>query len=133
MPRVKGGSPGKPRSRSGSQWGKSALVYSLRIGCPEIVVNSEWRSGLLSRVSLRVFFSHACSLAEGSRCAEVASDGGTVCVDPLCCSLMRVAPKDSSGNDANRLRIPCYSKGTERASALQWGAAGMHTVGLPWR
>jgi len=51
------------------------------------------------KVSLRVFFSHACSLAEGSRCAEVASDGGTVCVDPLCCSRMRVAPKDSSGND----------------------------------
>src|SRR2546425_7579532 len=93
MPRVYGGSPGKPRSRSESQFGRSALVYSLRIGCPEMLVNSVCLSGLFSSVGWSVFFSHACSLAEGSRCEEEASDGGTVCVDPLRSSLIRVAPK----------------------------------------
>src|SRR5216683_5496938 len=92
MPRVYGGSPGKPRSRSGSQFGKSALVYSRRIGCAEIVVNSDWRSGLFSRVGWRVFFSQACSLAEGLRCAEEVSAGGAVCVVPLDSSLMGLAP-----------------------------------------
>src|SRR5438445_7577602 len=94
MPRVYGGSPGNPRSRSGSQLGKSAFVYSLRIGCPEIVVNSDWRSGVFSSVGWRVLFSQASSLADGLRCAEEASDGGTVCVDVLRSSLMPVAPKE---------------------------------------
>src|SRR6266851_3871077 len=112
MPRVYGGSPGKPRSRSGSQFGKSALVYSRRIGCAEIVVNSDWRSGFFSSACWRAFFSHACSLAEGSRCAEEVSAGGTVCVDPLECSLMRIAPRGrNKTNDTNRPRIQCYSKG----------------------
>src|SRR5712692_3623162 len=94
MPRVYGGSPGKPRSRSGSQFGRSALVFSLRMGCPEMVVNSGCLSGPFSSAGWRVFFSQACSLTEGSRYVEEVSAGGTICVDPLGCSLMRIAPED---------------------------------------
>src|SRR6266853_1170113 len=92
MPRVYGGSPGKPRSRSASQFGKSAFVYSLRIGYPEMVVNSGCLSGLFSRASWRVFFPQACSLDEGFRSVDEASNGGAACVVPLDCSLMLIAP-----------------------------------------
>src|SRR6266852_8121074 len=96
MPRVYGGSPGKPRSRSGSQWGRSALVYNLRIGCPEIVVNSDCLSGLFSSAGWSVFFSQACSLAEGFRSVDEVSSGGAACVVPLDFSFMVIAPgKDS--------------------------------------
>src|ERR1700674_1632640 len=92
MPRVYGGSPGKPRSRSGSQFGRSAFVYSLRIGYPEMVVNSAWRSGLFSSAGWSVFFSQACSLAEGARSSEDVSAGGAACVVPLARSLILIAP-----------------------------------------
>src|SRR5229473_5025146 len=98
MPRVYGGSPGKPRSPSGSQWGRSALVYNLRIGCPEIVVNSDCLSGLFSSAGWSVFFSQACSLAEGVRPFDDVSNGGAACVLPLDCSLMRSAPGRDSKN-----------------------------------
>src|SRR6266851_4755935 len=96
MPRVHGGSPGKPRSRSGSQWGRSALVYNLRIGCPEMVVNSDCLSGLFSSAGWRVFFSQACSLVEGVRSFEDASNGGAAWVVPLDGSLMCSAPGGDS-------------------------------------
>src|SRR5260370_4558876 len=92
MPRVNGGSPGKPRSRSGSQLGKSALVYSLRIGYPEMVVNSDCLSEPFSSAGWRVFFSQACSLGEGLRSADGVSSGGAACVVPLDFSLMLIAP-----------------------------------------
>src|SRR5216684_271512 len=128
MPRVYGGSPGKPRSRSGSQFGKSALVYSRRIGCAEIVVNSDWRSGLFSRVGWRVFFSHACSLAEGSRCAEEVYAGGTVCVDPLECSLMRLSPEDGIKqrykSPENSMLFQMYGRGKGGVDASRIKAHG---------
>src|SRR6266478_4664990 len=96
MPRVYGGSPGKPRSRSGSQFGRSALVYSLRIGYPEMVVNSDCRSGLFSRAGWRVFFSQAFSFAEGVRLTDDVSTGGAACVVPLDSSLMLIAPDRDS-------------------------------------
>src|SRR5260370_15043969 len=92
MPRVYGGSPGKPRSRSGSQFGRYALVYSLRSGCPDIVVNSDCRSGLFSRAGWRVFFSQAFSLGESFRSVDEVSMGGAACVAPLDSSLMLIAP-----------------------------------------
>src|SRR6266571_646729 len=92
MPRVYGGSPGKPRSRPGSQCGKSAFVYSRRIGYPETVVNSACLSGLFSKVGCRVFFSQACSLEDGSRCTEEDSIGGAACVVTFDSSLMLIAP-----------------------------------------
>src|SRR5712692_7048950 len=95
MPRVYGGSPGKPRSRSGSHFGRSAFVYSLRIGCPEMVVNSGCLSGLFSSAGWRVFCSQAVSLADGSRCPEEVSDGGAACVVPLDGSLKRIAIRDT--------------------------------------
>src|SRR5712691_7795797 len=100
MPRVYGGSPGKPRSRSGSQLGKSALVYSLRIGYPEMVVNSDCRSGPLSSVGWRVSFSQACSFGEGTRSANEVSSGGAACVVPLDFSLMRIAPGRKPKNES---------------------------------
>src|SRR6266851_3196455 len=92
MPRVYGGSPGKPRSRSGSQFGRSAFVYSLRIGYPEMVVNSDCLSGLFSSTGWRVFFSQACSLGEGFRSVDEVSIGRAACVVPLDCSLIFIAP-----------------------------------------
>src|SRR5260370_39197170 len=92
MPRVNGGSPGKPRSRSGSQLGKSALVYGLLIGYPEMVVNSDCLSGLFSGAGWRVFFSQVCSFGEGLRSADGVSSGGAACVVPLGFSLMLIAP-----------------------------------------
>src|SRR5258708_40376857 len=94
MPRVNGGSPGKPRSRSGSQLGKSALVYSLRIGYPELVVNSDCLSGPFSSDGWRVFFSQVCSFGEGLRSADGVSSGGAGCVGPLGFSLMLIAPRE---------------------------------------
>src|SRR5258708_31754989 len=94
MPRVYGGLRGKPRSRSGSQVGRSAFVYSLRIGYPEMVVNSRCLSGLFSSAGWRVFFSQACSLAEGARSTEDVSAGGGACVVPLDRSLILIAPRD---------------------------------------
>src|SRR6266404_64141 len=94
MPRVYGGSPGKPRSRSGSQLGKSALVYSLRIGYPEMVVNSDCISGLFFSTGWSVFFSQACSLAEGARSTEDVSAGGAACVVPLDRSLITHCPQE---------------------------------------
>src|SRR2546427_9298697 len=93
MPRVYGGSPGKPRSRSGSQLGKSALVYSLRIGCPEMVVNSDCLSGFFSSAGWRVFFCQACSFGEGIRSADEVSSGGAACVAPFGFFLMLIAPR----------------------------------------
>src|SRR5713101_1693555 len=121
MPRVYGGSPGKPRSRSGSQCGKSAFVYSLRIGYPETVVNSACLSGLFSKVGCRVFFSQACSLEDGSRCTEEDSVGGAAWVVPLDSSLMLIAPGKDSNNRSKRLRVPCYSKGSRRARVAWLG------------
>src|SRR6266481_483229 len=95
MPRAYGGSPGKPRSRSGSQFGRSAFVYSLRIGCPEMVVNSRCLSGLFSSAGWRVFFSQACCLEEGARSTADVSGGGAACVVPLDRSLILIAPRDS--------------------------------------
>src|SRR5882757_67059 len=94
MPRVYGGSPGKPRSRSGSQFGRSALLYSLRIGYPEMVVNSDCLSGLFFIAGWSVFFSQACSLAEGARSTEDVSAGGAACVVPLDRSLILIAPRE---------------------------------------
>src|SRR6267142_6932567 len=96
MPRVYGGSPGKPRSRSGSQFGRSAFVYSLRIGYPEMVVNSAWRSGLFASAGWSVFFSQARSLAEGARSTEDVSAWGAACVVPLDRSLILMAPGKNS-------------------------------------
>src|SRR5258708_37166220 len=92
MPRVYGGSPGTARSRSGSQLGKSALVYSLRIGYPEMVVNSDCLSGPFSSDGWRVFFSQACSVGGGLRSADGGSSGGGACVVPLDFSLLLIAP-----------------------------------------
>src|SRR6267378_5692476 len=102
MPRVYGGSPGKPRSRPESQFGRSALVYSLRIGCPEMVVNSACLSGLFSSTGWRVFFSQACSFSEGFRSVDELSKGGAACVVPLDCSLMLMAPVEIRKNDSRR-------------------------------
>src|SRR5467141_1553853 len=96
MPRVYGGSPGKPRSRSASQFGRSALVYSPRIGYPEMVVNSDCLSGLFFSAGWSVFFSQACSLAEGARSTEDVSAGGAACVVPLDRSLILIAPGKNS-------------------------------------
>src|SRR6266550_449000 len=93
MPRVYGGSPGKPRSRSASQFGRSALLYSLRIGYPEMVVNSDSLSGLFFSAGWSVFFSQACSLAEGARFTEDVSAGDAASVVPLVRSLMLIAPR----------------------------------------
>src|SRR6267143_6692941 len=57
-----------------------------------MVVNSACRSGFFSSAGWRVFFSQACSLAEGLRWAGEVSAGGAVCVVPLDSSLMRLAP-----------------------------------------
>jgi len=57
-----------------------------------MVVNSDCRSALFSSAGWRMFFSQACSLADGSRCLGEVSAGVAVCVDPLDCSLMRSAP-----------------------------------------
>src|ERR1700682_3231778 len=94
MPRVYGGSPGKPRSRSGSQFGRSAFVYSLRIGYPEMVVNSRCLSGLFSSAGWRVFFSQACSFADGARSTGEVAAGGGACVVPFDVSLMLIAPRE---------------------------------------
>src|SRR5258708_36975950 len=94
MPRVYGGLRGKPRSRSGSQFGRSAFVYSLRMGYPEMVVNSRCLSGLFSSAGLRVFFSQACSLAEGARSTEDVSAGGGACVVPFNVSLRLIVPRE---------------------------------------
>src|SRR5258708_13776944 len=96
MPRVYGGLPGKPRSRSGSQFGKSAFVYSLRIGYPEIVVNSGCLSGFFSSAGRSVFFSQSCSLAEAARSTEDFSAGGAACLVPLYPSLILIAPGKNS-------------------------------------
>src|SRR5260370_6803482 len=96
MAGVYGGSAGKRRSRSGSQFGRSALVYSLRIRCPDIVVNSDCRSGLFSRAGWRVFFSQAFSLGESFRSVDEVSRGGAACVAPLDSSLMLIAPERDS-------------------------------------
>src|SRR5216683_1374841 len=102
MPRVYGGSPGKPRSRSASQWGKSALVYSLRIGYPEIVVNSGCLSALFSSAGWRVFFCQACSFGEGFRSGDDISDRGAACAVLLDSSLMLVAlVRDSKKNESH--------------------------------
>src|ERR1700737_1346577 len=102
MPRVYGGSPGKPRSRSGSQFGRSAFVFSLRIGYPEMVVNSARLSGLFSSAGWSVFLSQACSLAEGFRSVDEVSNGGAACVVPLDFSLMLIAP----GRDSKKRIAP---------------------------
>src|SRR5260370_33141537 len=96
MPRVYGGSPGKPSSRSGSQLGRSAFVYSLRIGCPEMVVNSGSLSGLFSSAGRSVFFSQAFSFAEGVRFTDDVSSGGAACVVRFDCSLMLIGPRQRS-------------------------------------
>src|SRR5260370_23359250 len=92
MTRVNGGPRGKPRSRSGSQLGKSGLVYSLRIGYPEMVVNSDCFWGPFSSAGWRVFLSQVCSFGEGLRSADGVSSGGAACVVPLGFSLMLIAP-----------------------------------------
>src|SRR2546428_13980867 len=99
MPRVYGGSPGKPRSRSGSQLGKSALVYSLRIGCPEMVVNSDCLSGFFSSAGWRVFFCQACSFGEGIRSADEVSSGGGGCGVPFGFFLMVLRPRRQAENE----------------------------------
>src|SRR5438093_5343080 len=110
MPRVYGGSPGKPRSRSGSQLGKSALVYSLRIGCPEMVVNSDCLSGFFSSAGWRVFFCQACSFGEGIRSADEVSSGGAACVAPLDFSLMLIAPARKPKMNRNFTKINAMRK-----------------------
>src|SRR5260370_4445864 len=111
MPRVYGGSPGKPRSRSGSQVGRSAFVYSLRIGWPEMVVNSGSLSGLFSSAGWRVFFSQACSLEEGFRSFDEVCNGGAACVVPLDCSLTFIAPGRNSKDKSQHDQLYCYAKG----------------------
>src|SRR3972149_2465738 len=59
MPRVNGYSPGAPRSFPGSNAGTSRGVYSRWTGINEVVVNSFFRSGTLSRERLSAPFSHA--------------------------------------------------------------------------
>src|SRR5580692_838303 len=58
------------------------------MGYPEMVVNSDWRSGLFSRVGRSVFSSQARSSGEGSRGAAGASPVVTVVVVPLTLSLI---------------------------------------------
>src|SRR5256885_4015849 len=72
---------------SGSQPGKSAGVQSLRIGCADIVVNVDCRSGLFASVGCSVFFSQAISFADGFR-EEVDSAGAMVGVFVGCESLI---------------------------------------------
>src|ERR1700682_1302560 len=110
MPRVYGGSPGKPRSRSGSQFGKSAFVYSLRMGYPEMVVNSRCLSGLFSSAGWRVFFSQACFLAGGARSTEDVSAGGGACVVPFDVSLMLIAPRGFNHRPERRQRLMLFER-----------------------
>src|SRR3989449_7824949 len=58
-----------------------------------MVVNSARRSGLFSSAGWSVFFSQACSLAEGARSTEDVSAGDAACVVPLDRSLILVAPR----------------------------------------
>src|SRR6266576_5388523 len=58
-----------------------------------MVVNSARRSGLFSSAGWSVFFSQACSLAEGARSTEDVSAGDAACVVPLDRSLILIAPR----------------------------------------
>src|SRR5713226_1585286 len=58
-----------------------------------MVVNSGCLSGLFSSAGWSVFFSQACSLAEGFRSVDDGSKGGAACVVPLDFSLMLIAPR----------------------------------------
>src|SRR5713226_9736559 len=83
-----------------------------------MVVNSPRRSRFFSIVGRRVFFSQACSLAEGLRRAEEVSAGDAVCVVPFDSSLMGLAPGGRNQTTVeNATEIQCYSKGTEGARA----------------
>src|SRR5271169_41672 len=96
------------------------------MGYPEMVVNSDWRSGLFSSVGRSVFSSQARSFAEGSRVVAGASPVVMVVVVPLTFSLMvwrsqyvRV-PKLTSKEP----RIPCYAKA--KSGARGPGGRGAH-------
>src|SRR6185503_6200403 len=90
MPRVKGGSPGWPRYRSGPQSsGKSAGVYSRRTGTPEMVENRarpcsstltplgapNGFSGAFSSVGRSARSAHLFSDSEGSRPRDTSALG----------------------------------------------------------
>src|SRR5262245_34163948 len=64
MPRVKGGSPGKPSHSPGSQSFRSSAVYRRSIGRLLTVVNSAARSGRLVSAGRRVVSSQSRRVRE---------------------------------------------------------------------
>src|SRR5580704_12484828 len=109
----------------GSHPGKSAGVNRRRMGYPEIVVNSDWRSGLFSSVGRSVFSSQARSFAEGSRGAAETSPVVMVVVVPLTLSLMADAPDTArSYTKLKRTRnsMLCESEKRGKGTGLRRGA-----------
>src|SRR5271170_701621 len=90
-----------------------------------MVVNSVWRSGLLSSVGPSVFTSHARSCAEGSRRGTGESPVVRVVAVPLAFSLMfwRSQYARVGKQSSKQRRIPCYAKAKSGARGLDKSGA----------
>src|SRR6185295_5081547 len=75
MPRVYGGSPGKPSSVSGSKFGKLFGVYRRSTGVSETVVNESFVSGDFFNAGRSVRSSHVCCASSNSLITSVVLIG----------------------------------------------------------
>src|SRR5271163_297674 len=93
------------------------------MGYPEIVVNSDWRSGLFSSVGRSVFSSQARSCVEGLRGAAGASPVVTVVVVPLTLSLMASAPHWYAFQHEAQKNAQFHAKRKRKAGQGDWAQA----------